>query len=241
MARGKVLAGASLVLLGLAGLGIKRVVLAPEDWATWKGFRRRRNIAGRTPAQNSTPRPDQVSTRALKESLAYPGGPIMEDARRITPTADLNAELTRRGGAGSLFDELGPQGVAELGRNPRYGGRDSGLGINGAEYENPDENVSVQRGGEQPPPIPEADKTRPTEVARTSVTAAGPSHPTEESNPPGPVTNRTGLPETPKTQEAAESAGDRDAHPGEGGGALGMKGAGVAAGGEDLPKLGRSQ
>ncbi len=132
MARGKVLASAGLFLLGLVALGLEEVWRRQQNGPAWLGLYLHPKNAGGTRPENPAPPADQVSVQALKANLSYPGGPVSRGARTATPTADLNAELTRRGGAGSLFSELGPQGVEELGSSPRYGGRDSGLGINGA-------------------------------------------------------------------------------------------------------------
>ncbi len=167
-----------------------------------------------------------------------------------------NDKLTQPGQAASLLDQgdnaesrsavprsderdSALRRIAERGGSPRYGGRDSGLGINGAEYENPQRKVEPGRSAEKRS-VPDRDRNR--EQHRTSVTAAGPSSPTRESHSRGPATNRTGPPGSDSSAETAKSAGNLDLHPGEGGGALGMKGAGLSSGGRsEDPSLGKSQ
>ncbi len=195
--------------------------------------------------------PARVTVKGRKSGMSRPRGRVGS-----TRGNTMDDKLTQPGHAASLLDQgdnaesrsavprsderdSALRRMGELPGSPRYGGRDSGLGMNGAEYENPRPKVESGRNAEKRSvPNPELNR----EQHRTSVTAAGPSSPTRESHSRGPATNRTGPPGSDSTAETAKSAGNLDLHPGEGGGALGMKGAGLSSGGRsEDPSLGKSQ
>ena len=85
----------------------------------------------------------------------------------------------------------------------------------------------------------EYDLNRGVTEGSKPVNPAGPSAPTPESRLDSEYSKRVGQTSSPESEWAASRAGEIEtAHSGEGGGALGTEGAGLAAGGHDDPALG---